>query len=52
MAGATRTVSPEVTAFAEAQKLTLADSFEALLADPTRRRGRAGDAALACTPSR
>src|SRR5262245_37489609 len=34
-AGATRTVSPEVTAFAEAQRLTLADSYEALLRDPS-----------------
>src|SRR5678816_2411089 len=33
VAGATRTKSPEVTAFAEAQKLKLADSFEALLGD-------------------
>ena len=33
VAGATRTVSPEVTAFAEAQKLTLAKDFNALLAD-------------------
>ena len=35
------------TAFADAQKLTLADSYEALLADPRVRRRRAGDAALA-----
>jgi predicted dehydrogenase len=33
VAGATRTVSPEVTAFAEAQKLTLASDFHALLAN-------------------
>src|SRR4029450_11561414 len=33
VAGATRTVSPEVIAFAEAQKLTLAKDFSALLAD-------------------
>ena len=33
VAGATRTVSPEVTAFAAAQKLTLAKDFNALLAD-------------------
>src|SRR4030095_12085363 len=33
VAGATRTVSPEVTAFAEAQKLTLAKDFSALVAD-------------------
>jgi predicted dehydrogenase len=35
VAGATRTVSPEVTAFADAQKLTLAKDFNALLADKT-----------------
>jgi predicted dehydrogenase len=34
VAGATRTVSPEVLAFADAQGLRLAASFEALLADP------------------
>ena len=33
VAGATRTVSPEVTAFADAQTLTLAKDFPALLAD-------------------
>jgi predicted dehydrogenase len=33
VAGATRTKSPEVTAFADAQKLKLVDSFDALLAD-------------------
>ena len=33
VAGATRTVSPEVTAFAEAQTLTLAKDFTALLAE-------------------
>jgi len=33
VAGATRTVSPEVTAFADAQKLTLASDFKALLAN-------------------
>jgi predicted dehydrogenase len=33
IAGATRTVSPEVTAFAAAQTLTLANDFNALLAD-------------------
>ena len=32
--GTTRTASPEVKAFADAQKLKLADSYEALLADP------------------
>ena len=35
VAGATRTVSPEVKTFAEANALTLVDSYEALLADPT-----------------
>src|SRR6478752_2577610 len=35
VAGATRTKSPEVAAFAEAQNLKLADSFEALLTDPS-----------------
>jgi len=34
VAGATRTVSPEVQAFAQTQSLRLADSYEALLADP------------------
>ena len=34
VAGATRTVSPEVTAFAEAQKLRLLPDFTAVLADP------------------
>ncbi|HEY7188379.1 MAG TPA: Gfo/Idh/MocA family oxidoreductase [Vicinamibacterales bacterium] len=34
VAGTTRTVSPEVKAFADAQKLKLADSYDALLADP------------------
>src|SRR5688572_11456296 len=33
VAGATRTVSPEVKTFAETQKLRLAESFEALLQD-------------------
>jgi predicted dehydrogenase len=33
VAGATRTVSPEATAFADAQGLRLADSYEALLRD-------------------
>ena len=33
VAGATRTVSPEVKAFADAQKLKLVDTYEALLAD-------------------
>ena len=33
VAGATRTRSAETAAFAEAQKLRLADSFEALLTD-------------------
>jgi predicted dehydrogenase len=35
VAGTTRTVSPEVKAFADAQKLKLADSYEAILADPS-----------------
>ena len=34
VAGASRTPSPELTAFADAQKLRLAPNFEALLADP------------------
>jgi len=34
VAGTTRTASPEVKTFADAQKLKLADSYEALLADP------------------
>jgi predicted dehydrogenase len=34
VAGTTRTISPEVQAFADAQHLTLAPSYEALLADP------------------
>jgi predicted dehydrogenase len=34
VAGTTRTVSSEVKAFADAQKLKLTDSYEALLADP------------------
>jgi len=34
VAGATRTVSPETQAFADAQKLRLAANYEALLADP------------------
>jgi len=34
VAGATRTVSPEVQAFAETQKLRLAQNFDALLKDP------------------
>jgi len=44
VAGATRTVSPEVKAFAEAQKLRLVDSYEALLAD------REIDAVVLATP--
>jgi predicted dehydrogenase len=35
VAGATRTVSPDITAFAAAQKLHLVESYEALLADRT-----------------
>jgi predicted dehydrogenase len=34
VAGATRTKSPEIHAFAEAHKFALADSYEALLANP------------------
>ena len=34
VAGASRTPTPELSAFADAQKLSLAPSFEALLADP------------------
>jgi predicted dehydrogenase len=44
VAGATRTVSPEVQAFAAAQAFQLADSYEALLADP------AIDAVVLATP--
>ena len=44
VAGATRTVSPEVQAFAGAQTFRLADSYEALLADP------AIDAVVLATP--
>ena len=44
VAGATRTVSPEVKAFVDAQKLRLVDSYEALLAD------RSVDAVVLATP--
>jgi predicted dehydrogenase len=44
VAGATRTVSPEVTAFAEAQQLTLAPDFQALLTN------RDVDAIVLATP--
>ena len=44
VAGATRTVSPEVQAFADAQRFGLADSYEALLAD------RAVQAVVLATP--
>jgi predicted dehydrogenase len=44
VAGATRTVSPEVTAFAAAQTVRLVDRYEALLADPTI------DAVILATP--
>jgi predicted dehydrogenase len=44
VAGATRTVSPEVQAFAEAQTLRLVDSYEALLTDT------AIDAVVLATP--
>jgi len=44
VAGTTRTVSPEVKAFADGQKLRLAESYEALLAD------REVDAVVLATP--
>lgn len=44
VAGATRTVSPEVKTFAEAHKLRLAESFEALLQDSNVQ------AVVLCTP--
>ena len=44
VAGATRTVSPEVKAFADTHKLRLAENFEALLKDATV------DAVVLCTP--
>ena len=44
VAGATRTVSPEVKAFVDAQKLRLVDSYETLLAD------RSVDAVVLATP--
>jgi predicted dehydrogenase len=44
VAGTTRTITPETRAFAEAQKLTLADSYEALLAN------RQVDAIVLATP--
>jgi predicted dehydrogenase len=44
VAGATRTVSPEVKAFADTNKLRLADSFEALLKDSNVQ------AVVLCTP--
>src|SRR4029434_1760395 len=44
VAGATRNVSPEVAAFAQAQTFQLADSYDALLADP------AIDAVVLATP--
>ena len=44
VAGATRTVSPEVKAFVEAQQLTLVDSYEAVLTD------RHIDAVVLATP--
>jgi predicted dehydrogenase len=34
VAGTTRTISPEVRAFAESQQLRVADTYESLLADP------------------
>src|SRR4030095_11354122 len=44
VAGATRTVSPEVKAFADTHKLRLAESYEALLKDPNV------NAVVLCTP--
>src|SRR2546427_3579328 len=44
VAGATRTVSPEVKAFADTYKLRLADSFDALLRDSNVH------AVVLCTP--
>jgi predicted dehydrogenase len=44
VAGTTRTITPETRAFAEAQKFTLADSYEALLAN------RQVDAIVLATP--
>jgi predicted dehydrogenase len=44
VAGATRTVSPEVKAFAEAQKLSLVESYDKLLAD------KSVDAVVLATP--
>ncbi len=34
VAGTTRTITPEIQAFAAAQQFRLADNYEALLADP------------------
>ena len=45
-AAMTRTLSPEVEAFAEQHALRLASSYEAVLADPTIRCGRTRDASL------
>src|SRR5437016_12573088 len=44
VAGATRTVSPEVRAFADTHKLHIAENFEALLKDPNIH------AVVLCTP--
>src|ERR1700752_661543 len=44
VAGATRTVSPEVKAFADTHKLRLAENYEALLGDPNI------NAVVLCTP--
>ena len=35
VAGTTRTITPDVQAFADAQQFRLADNYDALLADPT-----------------
>ena len=47
VAGATRTVSPEVEAFSEAQHSDWSTHYDALLAEQKRGCGRPGDAALA-----
>jgi predicted dehydrogenase len=44
VAGATRTVTPEVKAFAETQKFNLAENFDALIANPKK------DAVVLATP--
>ena len=44
VAGATRTVSPEIKAFADTRKLRLAENYDALLKDSTVQ------AVVLCTP--